>query len=103
MPLVGYDSAAGSYCMLVQRHTWRFMRVSTLKFWQLLQPCQKASSEVSSEYVVGLYPRSEMIFIPAALVVMQNNLGSTPFLVGKLTCGRFRGKDPGLRGESKWR
>ena len=29
-------------------------------------------------------------------------LGSTPFLVGKLTCGRFRGIDLGLRGESKW-
>ena len=28
--------------------------------------------------------------------------GSTPFLVGKLTCGRFRGIDLGLRGESKW-
>ena len=29
--------------------------------------------------------------------------GSTPVLVGKLTCGRFRGIDLGLRGESKWR
>ena len=29
--------------------------------------------------------------------------GSTPLLVGKLTCGRFRGIDLGLRGESKWR
>ncbi len=29
--------------------------------------------------------------------------GSTPVLVGTLTCGRFRGIDLGLRGESKWR
>ncbi len=36
-------------------------------------------------------------------VIVPKKNGSTPFLVGKLTCGRFRGKDPGLRGESKWR
>src|ERR1041385_4424696 len=64
-----FSFSTGSYSIAVHIQFFRSLLTRIEWFTQLWHPFQKSSSSVSSEYVTGSYPNSELIFITASPVV----------------------------------